>query len=324
MLDFNHILSTPGYDVQYYQGMSATTFIQFTTWRKPRGVNWIYMFGVGGGGGGGAARNNSNTQPGGGGGGSGSQMSVFIPAMFVPDVLYVQAGHGGAGGKYTGTSTTGVAGTAGIASFVCLEQDLSFVPNYTILYCSGGSGGGAAALSAGAAGAGGGAPGISNVDLAGRGIWTVVSGSAGLIGGATGAAGGSVTPYTVAGSAFTGGGGGGGASASVFGLGGNINTIAGGLLGQDIYPLPISSGTAASGATPGGASGHGVISKNGLFNFGGAGGSASSATAGGTSGQAGNGAPGCGGGGGGGETVSAGGVSKPGDGGPGFVYIISW
>ena len=52
MLDFNHVLATPGYDLQEFYGQSGTTLLQWQTWRKPRGVNWVYMIGVGGGGGG--------------------------------------------------------------------------------------------------------------------------------------------------------------------------------------------------------------------------------------------------------------------------------
>ena len=51
MLDFNDVLATPNADIQYFEGSSITTLIQWQTWKKPRGARWVYMLGVGGGGG---------------------------------------------------------------------------------------------------------------------------------------------------------------------------------------------------------------------------------------------------------------------------------
>ena len=321
MLDFNHILATPGYDTQYFQGSSTVTLRQWQTWKKPRGVNWVYMIGVGGGGGGGASRNNSTTSAGGGGGGSGAQTTVLIPAQFVPDILYVQAGNGGAGGTYTGTSGP-VSGNNGLPTYVAIEPSTTLTANMTLLLANAGQGGGLGSATAGTAGTAGTVATIAGMCLAGRGVFNFLAGQAGGTGGTTAAAGTSITPPTT-GLRVTGGAGGGGQATTVPQLGGAISAIAG-ALGTDFFPLPLSAGAVASGATPAAVSTSGFISKNFLFNFGGAGGSGSTNTAGGTSGNAGNGAPGSGGGGGGGENSAAGGVSKSGNGGPGFVYIISW
>ena len=320
MLDFNNILATPGYDFQQFYGDATVTLLQWQTWRKPRGVNWVYMIGVGGGGGGGSSRNNSTSAGGSGGGSSGAQTSLLIPAMFVPDILYIQAGAYGIGGTYTGASA-GVAGTAGTPTYVCVEPDTTLTENMTLLFANGGNSGGAGGPGAGAGGAAPVAATIANMPLAGRGRYTFGAGQAGGTGGATGAAGVAITlPF---GLMVTGGAGGGGNNGAVPSLGGAISAVPNTLV-ADAFPLPINPGAVASGATPAGPSGNGFISRNYMFNFGGAGGSASTATAGGNCGPAGNGAPGCGGGGGGGANTTAAGPSKGGDGGPGFVYIISW
>ena len=321
MLDFNHILSTPGYDTQYFEGSVTATLTQWQTWRKPRGINWVYMIGVGGGGGGGASRNQGGSSAGGGGGGSGAQTTVLIPAQFVPDILYVQAGNGGTGGSYTGSSGA-VSGNNGLPTYVAIEPSTTLTANMTLLLANAGQGGGGGAGSAGTSGTAGTVATIAGMCLAGRGVFNFLAGQAGATGGTTTAVGGSITPPTT-GLRVTGGAGGGGNNGATPQLGGAISAIAG-ALGTDFFPLPLSVGAVASGATPAAVSTSGFISKNFLFNFGGAGGSGSTSTAGGTSGRAGDGAPGCGGGGGGGENSSAGGVSKSGNGGPGFVYIISW
>ena len=322
MLDFNHILATPGYDTQYFQGPATASLTQWQTWRKPRGINWVYMIGVGGGGGGGASRNNAGSSAGAGGGGSGAQTTVLIPAQFVPDILYVQAGNGGTGGSYTGSSGA-VSGNNGLPTYVSIEPTNTVITgNMTLLLANAGQGGGLGSASAGSAGVAGTVATIAGMCLAGRGVFNFLAGQAGGTGGTTTAVGGSITPPTT-GLRVTGGAGGGGNNGVTPQLGGAISAIAG-ALGTDFFPLPLSAGAVASGATPAAVSTSGFISKNFLFNFGGAGGSGSTNTAGGTSGRAGNGAPGCGGGGGGGENSAAGGVSKSGNGGPGFVYIISW
>jgi hypothetical protein len=323
MLDFNNILSTPGYDIQYFQGSATASLTQWQTWRKPRGVNWVYMIGVGGGGGGGASRNNSTTSAGSGGGGSGAQTTVMIPAMFLPDLLYIQAGVGGAGGVYTGVSA-GANGSAGLPTYVMLRP-IEFVTGRAgvgLLLAGAGGGGTLGSATSGAGGGAGTAGVIADGPLAGLGFFNFIGGQAGGAGGAPAATGVSVTPPTT-GLMVTGGAGGGGQSTTTPQVGGAIAAMTA-LPGQEFFPLPLNPGLVAITTSPAVASSSGFISRNYLFNFGGAGGSGSTNSSGGTSGQAGNGAPGCGGGGGGGENSSTGGVSKSGNGGPGFVYIISW
>jgi hypothetical protein len=318
MLDFNHILATPGYDLQQFYGEASTTLIQWQTWKKPRGVNWVYMIGVGGGGGGGTSRNTAANSGGGGGGGSGAQSSLLIPSQFVPDMLYIQAGFGGAGP--TGQSTFGGNGQP---SYVCIEPDTTLTVSKLLLSAGGGTGGSAGLNISGAGGTGGAIATIASMCLAGRGVYNFVVGQ-------TGGSGGAVTPSVGTGLAVPatglmvmGGAGGGGASGTAGSAGGSITAITG-VLGTDFFPLPITAGAAASGATPAGAGGAGLISRNFLMNFGGAGGGGASGTVGGNAGAGGDAAPGCGGGGAGGMGSSNPTVARGGNGGGGFVIIISW
>lgn len=319
MLDFNHVLSTPRYDVQQFYGATGTTLLQWQTWKKPRGINWVYMIGVGGAGGGATGRTSATTSGGGGGGGTGGQTMVMMPAQFVPDTLYIQAGFGGAGATAAAT-----AGTAGVATYVCIEPSTTLNPNMTLLLAQFGGGGGAGGAAGGTGGLAGSSATIAGMPLAGRGVYNFLIGQAGTAGGTvTPVAGTGLTPPT-SGLMVTGGAGGGGASATAGAVGGSIVTLAG-MLGTDFFALPISGGSAASGATPAGAGRPGVVSKNYLMNFGGAGGGGcSGGNAAGIAGAGGDGAPGCGGGGGGAPNSVATTVAKGGDGGPGFVIIISW
>jgi hypothetical protein len=319
MLDFNHILSTPGYDIQQFYGTTGTTLLQWQTWKKPRGINWVYMIGVGGAGGGGTGRNTATTSGGGGGGGTGGQSTLLIPAQFVPDTLYIQAGAGGLGG-----TTTGSTGNNGVPTYVCIEPSTTLTTNMTVLLAQNGGAGGAGGAAGGTAGLAGSAAVIGQMPLAARGVYTLLVGQAGTAGGTvTPVAGTNLSPPTT-GLMVTGGAGGGGASAAAGAVGGSILTL-GGMLGTDFFALPISGGSAAVGAVPAGAGRPGVVSKNYLMNFGGAGGGGcSGGNAAGIAGAGGDGAPGCGGGGGGAPNSVATTVAKGGDGGPGFVIIISW
>ena len=317
MLDFNNILATPGADIQYFQGPATTTLVQWQTWKKPRGARWIHLLGVGGGGGGGAGINTTTTSGSGAGGSSGGQTSVMIPAMFVPDTLYIQAGRGG-----LGATTSGGLGTAGIITYVCIAPFTIIAPAGTLLLATGGTAGTVAATldTGGAAPAAVSAATIAGMCLAGRGFFALLAGQVGVAGGASTAAGTNLTPPTT-GLMVTGGAGGGGSSTTGF-AGGNINVIPN-MLGTDFFPVPISGGTAAVTSTPAGNAGAGFISRNSLFNFGGAGGGGATTTAGGLASAGGDGAPGCGGGGGGGMTTTNSTIARGGNGGPGFVYIIT-
>ena len=326
MLDFNHILSTPGYDLQQFSGSSTTTLTQWQTWRKPRGVTWVYILAVGGGGGGSTGgRGASTTASGGGGGGSGAQTTLFIPAMFVPDLLYIQTGNGGAG--ITTSGGTGVAGNPGQPTYVCIEPDTTLTPQMTLVFAGGGGAGGAEATTGSTGGTGGTLGSLSNMPLAGKGIFTAITGQGGGTGGNR-----VVTPAAANITYFPGfgsnlmvssGAGGGGTTGSAFGAGGNVQN--GGVIGLDtVYvPTALLGGAAASGSTPAGKGAPGYASKNYVMYLGGCGGGSSSTTAGGTAGSGGDGAPGCGGGGAGAITSFNTQAVRSGYGGAGFVYIIS-
>ena len=318
MLDFNHILSTPGYNFQQFYGTSSVTLRQWQTWQKPRGVNWVYIIGVGGGGSGSVGGRAATTAGGGGGGGSGAQTSVLIPAAFIPDTLYIQPGAGGSATNLT----VALAGANGLPTYVSIEPFTAFTANMTLLLASGGNGGGAEATGGAPGGAGGTLATIANMPLAGRGQYTFFVGQPGGAGGTR--AGGA--PYALLAVPTTGlmvtGGQGGGAGGTTPTAGAGFAAVTG-ALGQEFY-TPLEAGAVASGATPATAGVAGIIVKNNLLNYGGTGGGGSSATLGGNAGAGGNGAPGCGGGGAGGSNTAAATVAPAGFGGAGFVYIISW
>ena len=319
MLDFNDILSTPGYNIQQFYSEAGTTLLQWQTWRKPRGVSSVYMIGVGGAGGGATGRVSQTTSGGGGGGGSGAQTTVMIPAQLVPDTLYVQAGFGGAGATAAAT-----AGSNGLPTYVAIEPSTTLTANMTVLLANAGQGGGNGGGAGGTAGVAGTVATVANMCLAGRGVYNFLIGQAGTAGGTVTPVAGTNLTVPATGLMVTGGAGGGGCSAAAGAAGGSITAITG-VLGTDFYPLPISGGTAASGATPATAGAPGFVSRNFLFNFGGAGGGACSATnAAGIAGAGGNGAPGSGGGGAGAPNSVVTTVARGGNGGGGFVYIISW
>lgn len=74
---------------------SATTTNSWKSWQKPAGCQWVYMYMQAAGGGGARPTDNSAANAG-GGGGSGGSSQLFIPAIFLPDIVYVRPGNGGA------------------------------------------------------------------------------------------------------------------------------------------------------------------------------------------------------------------------------------
>ena len=319
MLDFNHILTGPNIDVQTFIGQAQTTAGAATgewkTWRKPRGARFVYMIAVGGGASGGVALNSGTTSGGGPGGGSGAQSTLFIPAMFLPDVLYIQAGLGGAQPAALVSAALGVAGTI---TYVALEPWNTLSAQLTVLFASpgtatttattttGGTGGTAAVIAT-----------IANMPLAGRGAYQFFAGQAGTAGG-TNANPGVAQTYPTTGLMVQGGAGGGGNNGAT-GSSGGLIALAG--FGDNFPQIP--GGVAASGATPAGAGAGGTMLKTFQYTGGGGGGGAS-ATAGGVAGAGGPGGPGCGGGGAGGSNTTVTTLARPGPGGPGFVYIYTW
>ena len=301
MLDFNHLITRPGVDVQVFTLPSTVTNTQWHMWNRPRGVSVSTILCIGGGGAGGSGFTRTAGSAGGGGGGGGSAPhSTFTFLLdLLPSSLFVQVGRGG----------DAVSGITGIISQVCI------VPNNTaalnVLAISGvASGGGGGNGSAGASGTGGGAgtsADISSSPLAGLSIFNNSPGQSGAAGGAqTGAAGGNTT-IAITGGLCQGGSGGGGTTSADF-AGGGITAIANSLLSDIRQPL------APAGSNPGA---HGVTLWKPFFCFAGLGGGSSNT---GVGGRGGDGAYGSGGGGGGaGTTGGLGGV-----GGNGLVIIVSY
>jgi hypothetical protein len=319
MLDFNHILTNPNLNIQTFIGTAQTTAGAATgewkTWIKPRGAKFVYMIGVGGGASGGCGNNGTTTSGGGSGGGSGAQSTLMIPAMFLPDVLYIQAGLGGSQPATLASAALAVAGTI---TYVALEPWNTLSAQLTVLFANAGAVGTAIATSSagGAATTAAAVATIANMPLAGRGVYQFFAGQIGTAGGSSTTAGIAQT-YPTTGLMVQGGAGGGGSSTS--GQAGGAITLAG--FGDD-FPA-ITGGAAAVTSTPAGSGSGGTMLK--MFQYtGGAGGGGSTSTAGGLAGAGGNGAPGCGGGGAGGPNMTVTTLARPGDGGPGFVYIYSW
>lgn len=100
MLDLNHLPKAGNGNIDYFfcdtpVGIT-TTFSR--TWEKPRGIHTIVITCIGAGGGGASGTVAGGSAAGGSGGGSGGFTRVIIPAMVLPDVLYVSVGKGGLGG----------------------------------------------------------------------------------------------------------------------------------------------------------------------------------------------------------------------------------
>jgi hypothetical protein len=282
---------------QVFMGTQGTLAIGLRNWhtyQRPPGVSFYQIIAVGGGGGGRAGLVNSSSLPG-GGGGSGAVSCLFIPAMFLPDLLYVHPGRGGLGG-----TTSGANGSGGLPSWVTLNPVAAPAAATSILLANGGFG---ADSSVGSNG--GGTAIATSAMFQNYGLAHFRAGQAGTAG---------TTDLTITDIPVTGGGGG-SADAS---RGAQINAVA------ELSPL-ISGGV----GTTGGAGSHGIFFQgliapgpkgSPMFSTGGAGGGGSTSAS--PAGRGGNGGPGSGGGGGGcGLTAPFG---PGGNGGPGFVIISAW
>jgi hypothetical protein len=282
---------------------------QWQTWRKPRGVKNVFMIGVGGGSSGAVGANTAASNAGGAGGGSGAQTNVWLPAMFLPDILYIQCG---TGGQQPSTLVSAALQVGGGTTIVSIEPSYILGAQLIVLEALGGTGGGTVA---------GAAVTINNMPLAGRGFYSFYAGQAGTAGGATQTAGTAVA-FPVTGIMVMGGAGGGGSGAAP-GAGGG-QTQPANYFGSDYYTPTTTGGAAAAGATPARPGNPGLVVPFYLMNYGGAGGGGASTTAGGLAGAGGNGAPGSGGGGSGGAGTVNTTLGRPGNGGAGFVIIVSW
>jgi hypothetical protein len=320
--DFSHLGGNNfDCDVQSFFTDQGANTAGSQKWVKPRNATMCYMIAVAGGSGGGGGRTGATTtaRGGGGGGASGNIGKMLIPAIFIPDVLWVQVGNGGAGGAANS------AGAIGLGTSIYYSTGLTAVtkPNLVVVSAANnqtaaGAGTAAAAGSAGTTGA----PG-TNATIAATAALAITSfltGDNGVIGGAqTGAVGTDITAgWNLV--ALTGGAGGAGVNNVNTGFAGGNVTLQAALDFADGAESPAASiiaGGTAGGAVAAGNGNSGIQLFRPFYMTGGSGGGSSDKDVGGNGG---NGGYGCGGGGGGGGTTGGTG----GNGGDGFAIIISW
>ena len=308
MLDYSHLIDNPNVNTQVFSG-GLSSSLRYVTWSKPRGVAWIYMLVIGGGGAGGGSANSVSASFGGGGGGSGAMTSLMIPAMYVPDVLYVSAAN------MAQPTTIGTTGSAGVASIIMSEPPVTgqLAPGQLIFLNAngGGGGGGGNNISGGTAGAAGTTTALSGQQLASKGRYLAQTGNAGVNGVSTSVGYGLANPTQ---------GGGGGGKAGAAPVAPAVLNPPTGLLGQEMFPSLFNNSLDSNGS--GGA---GQLPKNFLVFTPGIGGIGTNTTTVTPATWGGNGGIGCGGGGAGGADVSLGQVNpRGGFGGPGLVLIASW
>jgi hypothetical protein len=325
MLDIFHLQDNTANVQIFNTPTSANNTGQWHVWEKPRGAKFVYLLAVGGGGSGGCGINTGASSGGGAGGGSGALTTLFIPAMFLPDTLFIQVGQGG---KQPAALVSGALSVAGIAT--CISAYPSINNNDAILRSSGGIASTTAATTTagGTSGLAGSITSAATISLGYKFTTTLLAGQNGGAGGTSTGAG---TLVNLAGTFLCSGSGGGGSSATP-GAGGNILTAGNVVpLGGQYFPQGaasptatlVSGGGAASGSTPAGSGQSGFVSQFLIRNFGGTGGGGASTTAGGVAGAGGDGAPGCGGGGAGGSNTTNPTLARPGNGGDGFAIIMS-
>ena len=312
MLDVLNLPKPQNGYIDYFFAESSKLGDTWRTWEKPRGISMIYITCIGGGGGGRSGWcADSNTRSGGAGGGSSGFSTLLIPAMVLPDVLYVAVGRGGAGGASVTLVNNAAAGSNGIGSFVSIAPSTAAI--YVACFANGGSGAGNNVVGANTAGlAAGVATQANNALMSGLGQFFALAGHSGAAG-PTGTA--TALSYPATGLLLSGGGAGGGGNGFT---GGNLN-VPTSFPGFPLFGNGRDGGLAASTANPGG---DGLSLFQPLMSIGGAGGgSSSSITSGvGRGGRGGNGGIGCGGG-GGGAGPSGTGSGAGGKGGDGLVII---
>jgi len=311
-MDFTHLPSRYKSNVKIFNPTTSTNLQGFQMWNKPRGTSMVEIICIaGGGGGGGGFTRTAGSAGGGGGGGACSGITRFVcPAIFLPDILYIQVGAGGQGGAAS------VAGTAGLNSYV-LTSKTAVLPNI-ICYSGVNAPGGGGAGTGAAAGSAGTVPTIAVTQpWNALGQWFSTVGLVGVVGGAqTGAVGTSITAWAA--NPLSPGAGGAGCTTTDFAGGGQTVTA---LLDVGSFGyFPTGAGVLAAGGTGTGAAingSSGVEKLMPFLNSGGAGGGSNNS---GQAGHGGSGGYGCGGGGGGAGTTGG----RGGNGGDGLVIIISW
>lgn len=293
----------------------TTSLNSWQTWTKPNGCSFVFMVLIAAGGGGG--RVSSTT--GGGGGGAGGHTRLLIPALFLPETLFIWPGAGG-----LGATTTATSGANGQPSIVACEPYTSAsnvaasstVGGY-VLYQTGAGGGAGISGTAGTAGA---IALSTDQSIASSGLWYSIAGQAGGAGAAsTGASGTTVIAFTSGIITSSGGGGGHGA-----GNGGGITASTG--------PFRINVPAVVGGASANkGWDGINLnqkieylMSRGDPIYFMGGGGGGGSSVAGTLGGFGGDASYGGGGGGGGGNSATAANSGNGGDGGDGLIIIMAW
>lgn len=310
MLDLNHLSKPTTGSTDYFFGKSSTLGGTWEIWEKPRGINMLQItcIGGGGGGGGGVSNNAVNARGGGAGGSSGGFTTLSIPAIYLPDCLYVSAGAGGLGGA---PGNPAALGTVGTGSYVAIAPYTTLTAIYTVCYANGGTVSTVQASSTVTSTAPGAvaAATVANMLIAGLGNFSALAGQVGTIGGVFNNGPGGTITYPTSGLLLSGGTGGGGGSSA----GGPINAPT-----QASY-VYFTSRTGGAAGNPASAGGSGYNIQQPLLSIGASGGGAGSVN----NAAAGNGRPGgigCGGSGGGGGNPGGTG----GGGGPGLVIIQYW
>lgn len=283
-------------DRQFFVGAARTaTSITYKPYQIPTGSSFLYIWGCGGGGGGGGGVSGATSLGGGGGGGGGSRFTLLVPTLFLPPVIYLDPGAGGAG---SAGGASPVAGASGEPTRIWFQPYIDGTLIRWDLANGGGGGGGGLTSGQATAGAAGGNPVTRSMSV--LSLFNTIVGNAGGAGcnAAAGQEGNSNSTTNINTAPFAlGGAGGGGIDAS----------------GIPIAGAPANAATDSNGAmvilpTFGGDAGFTVW--NNLFrNIGGAGGQGGS--------KGGDGGLGCGGGGGCGYSTGGDG----GDGGPGFIAV---
>jgi len=328
MLDFNNLPTNQKVDRQVFYANTPSSGTQnWVAWLKPRGVNFIKILCLAGGGGGGGGLAGIYYSYGGNGGNSSSQSIIIFPAWFLPDVLYVSVGIGGAGGAGGLTPATG---SSGVNSYVSIYENTT--ANNLLTYANAGAGGNTQGNTNSTASV---APTSANayISIMGQAFASTVgniglAGQVGFLGG--GAADGTSLTFPTTGLIVTGGAGGGSYTVGGYNSsGGNGGGITG--IGAPFPATTIGGSGGDTVNTTGGDGGNGYqIVPNLTYFIGGLGGGGAGNN---TSispvdigGKGGKGSYGSGGGGGGGSSTgaSASGGGLGGDGGDGLVIITSW
>jgi len=307
MIDLSHLSNKKDAYTQIFNpmGLASATLGNWQIWNKPLGITMVNMLCIGSGasgaGGTGRASLAASIAAGGGGGGCSGFTKLLIPAILLPDQLFISVGPGPLGGA------TSAAGLIGINSYISAQQGIITAAS---LYLSANTNNPAApaiASTTGAAGAAGTIALITGMQLAYAGNWQAfvsIAGGAGSVGAAAAAA---VVAMTS--SMLCGGTGGGGAAS-----GSNVDRAGGAITAAGLVP------GLAGGLAAGGAGTVGFQKINGFCGSGGTGGGSNAAA--GVGGLGGVGAIGCGGGGGGSGLVGSAGAG--GNGGSGIVIISCW